>query len=74
MRPDRMSRCASASAACGERLLKKGADAQDVNTITAKIEKKRIVTVGIKPNENKMSDGGRERASLGLEVLKSSEM
>jgi hypothetical protein len=24
-------------------------------------------------NENKMSDGGRERASLGVEVLKSSQ-
>jgi hypothetical protein len=26
-----------------------------------------------RPNENKMSDGGRERASLGVEVWKSSE-
>jgi len=26
------------------------------------------------PNENKMSDGGRGRASLGVEVCKSSEM
>ena len=25
------------------------------------------------PNENKMSDGGRERASLGVEVWKSSQ-
>ena len=27
----------------------------------------------MRPNENKMSDGGRERASLGVEVWKSSE-
>ena len=26
------------------------------------------------PNENKMSDGGRQRASLGVEVWKSSQM
>jgi hypothetical protein len=26
-----------------------------------------------RPNENKMSDGGRERASLGMEVWKSSQ-
>ena len=26
-----------------------------------------------RPNENKMSDGGRERASLGVEVWKSSQ-
>jgi hypothetical protein len=29
-------------------------------------------TRGHRPNENKMSDGGRERASLGVEVWKSS--
>ena len=27
----------------------------------------------MRPNENKMSDGGRERASLGVEVWKSSQ-
>jgi hypothetical protein len=26
------------------------------------------------PNENKMSDGGRDRASIGVEVWKSSQM
>jgi hypothetical protein len=30
--------------------------------------------IGHSPNENKMSDGGRERASLGVQVWKSSEM
>jgi hypothetical protein len=28
----------------------------------------------IESNENKMSDGGRDRVSLGVEVLKSSQM
>jgi hypothetical protein len=27
----------------------------------------------LEPNENKMSDGGRRRASLGVEVCKSSQ-
>jgi len=27
-----------------------------------------------RPNENKMSDGGRDRASLGVEVWNSSQM
>jgi hypothetical protein len=29
---------------------------------------------GHRSNENKMSDGGRERASLGVELWKSSQM
>ena len=32
-----------------------------------------FITRGVSPNENKMSDGGRGRASLGLEVWESSE-
>src|SRR4051812_160666 len=32
-----------------------------------------LATRRIRPNENKMSDGGRARASLGVEVWKSSQ-
>ena len=46
--------------------------AADANTPTtidiAKRKERRI-----RPNENKMSDGGRERAALGVEVCKSSQ-
>ena len=37
----------------------------------------KVLLVGVrahKPNENKMSDGGRERVSLGVKVWKSSQM
>ena len=32
-----------------------------------------FITRGVSPNENKMSDGGRGRALLGVEVWKSSQ-
>ena len=39
----------------------------------AQDKRRRVCVARIGPNENKMSDGGRERALLGLAVWKSSQ-
>ena len=68
-----MSRCAACSPACGDRLPTNGAETHEEVSAAISVSKAVIFTNGRTSNENKMSDGGRDRASLGVEVWKSSQ-